>query len=63
MDKTATNNQQHTNTDWLNCDSLHQACFIDNDGIEIPITRAMIDHSCDVLTHNASTSQHQNRVQ
>lgn len=36
--------------DTLNCDKLHQACIIDKSGKEVPITRAMIDKSCELLS-------------
>ena len=36
--------------DALNCDRLHQAFIIDNQGNEIPITRDMIEKSCDMLS-------------
>lgn len=35
------------NSDMLNCDTLHSACYIDENGKEIPITRSMIDRSCE----------------
>mgnify|MGYP000274174649 CR=1 FL=1 len=40
--------------DVLNADKLHQACIINHLGEEVPITRAMIDASCEQLEKTSS---------
>lgn len=44
-----TSHQQH---DALNADELHSACYIDENGNEIRITRDMIEKSCRILVRD-----------
>ena len=39
-----------TNQDVLNADDMHSACLVDENGKEIPITRQMIENSCQQLS-------------
>ena len=41
--------------DLLNADTMHTACVIDDEGNEIPITREMIDASCQLLEQKSQS--------
>lgn len=48
---------QAIDNDILNADTLHQACIINKRGEEVPITRDMINRSCELLESIYSTEQ------
>lgn len=52
-------NTEQRLTDVLNADELHCAFLIDEDGNEIPITRDMIDLSCEGLAFTYKTDTRQ----